>query len=679
MRTAHTNNISLHTFDVFDTCITRMHAHPRDVFYELGLKLAPGDANEKTRHRYAKRFQRARIRAERIANWRARPVKEHADIFEIYANFHWLMHTGLSAEVLVEAELALETASIFPIDATVSHINALRAQGIRVIFISDMYIPARLLGPILIEKGVMKEEDGLYVSCDIGTSKHTGKLFAHVLQVEKAASSQVIHTGDNYHADIRMAQEHGIQARHFTSAHLNWHELQIAKTEIPRPLGKSWLAAFSRRSQLAMLASQSEQSSHPLDGLIFSTIIPFLLSHVLWVLNDANKRGIRRLYFVARDGEVLYKIAKELNPHGIELCYLYGSRRAWLEASIMPDAMDWKKILITPGQSNSRHDIIARAGFEYDLQESLREQFKLSTAQWHESLDQDRADEFIAELLHDSRWSTALYAGSSVKRDVALAYFRQIGMLDGAPWALVDAGWSLNSQAALKRILDSSGRAVRVQGYYIGLARNHLPEATTGPAFAFASQPGSFISRRRVIAEHCFLPATHPSTKGYFQKNNCITPILGNEIRGEPELAYANRLHKASVISAQLVAKSADLSFALKRFTPDIFDATMNFIRNPNPKDANLMANFTTIADIRHENSFAEPLCRPLNMKDVLATILITISAKFNFNSAAFMWMEGSIALSKPHVRLPLKLMLIADDLLNKIKLKRKKLLRIWQ
>lgn len=251
----------LYSFDLFDTCITRMHAYPRDLFYDLGLRLAPTSASEAARKRFARRFQRARIRAEKVANWLVRRTgREHADIEGIYRHLRWLMRTGNSAAEMMQAELTLEEESLYPIDETVEKIRQLRAAGHRILFISDMYIPARWLGPLLARLGVMEPGDGLYVSCDIGASKHSGRLFAHVLKEEGITSTNLIHTGDNAHADIHMAQMHGIQAVHYTPAHLTEREAIIAGKHIPRAPAASWQAAFSRRCRISA-ANASQKST----------------------------------------------------------------------------------------------------------------------------------------------------------------------------------------------------------------------------------------------------------------------------------------------------------------------------------------------------------------------------------------------------------------------------------
>lgn len=666
MNTQEHHLVSVHSFDVFDTCITRTRAHPRDLFFDLGWNLAPHNLDEKARARFASKFQRARIRAEKIANWRARPMREHADIFAIYANFHQLLHTDFSTEELVLAEVRLETESIYPIEDTVEKINAIRKSGSKIVFLSDMYIPGRLLEPILRQLGIMQAGDTLYVSCDVGAGKHSGKLFEHVLESEKVNSSQVIHKGDNLHADVRMARIHGLRTEHFTSAWLNHVELGIAGKKSPRPPGKSWLAAFSRRVRLDSL-STATQTPQVLDEIIHGIITPFLLAYVLWVLEDAKRRGIRRLYFVARDGEIFYRIAQELAPESIDIRYLYGSRRAWLAPSITPESSEWRRLLVVSGSASRPQDIAARIGLDALSQEKLRGCLGISSHAWESPLTLDGATRFIDELLSDPKAAALVAESAAEKRHVALAYFEQEGLFDETPWALVDAGWSLNSQSALKRILASSARPCQApRGYYLGLAVDHLDTDQAGEAYAFTAPPGSLFSRRRVIVEHCFLPACHSSTKAYqSQGGGHISPVFSPEAREEAELAYARRLHNVATRAAKLAANQKVVRDCLKNYTPVIISTAANFIRHPSVGDACAMSKFGTTADLRQESGFVEPLCRSLTLRDVWVALAMTLSKQKTFKSPAYMWLEGSIALSPKIVQLPLKLMLWLDDLRN--------------
>jgi hypothetical protein len=353
----------------------------------------------------------------------------------------------------------------------------------------------------------------------------------------------------------------------------------------------------------------------------------------------------------------------------IELRYLYGSRRAWLAPSISLDSSEWQRVLVIPGQASSRHDITARMGLNGAAQEAIRELLSCNTTEWSTNLPFDQACRFLADLMSNDSTSELVISSVAQEREVVLSYFHQEGLFDNIPWALVDAGWSLNTQAALKRILDADGSAHHApRGYYLALARDHLNETQAGVAYTFVLKAGSIFSRRRVIIEHCFLPSTHATTRGYRMEGNKPLPVFGPELRGESELAYAARLHEAAVSAAQMVASEPGTAAALTEHVGEILSNVESLLRHPHETDARAMSTFGTVADMRHEKSFVEPLCRPLRLKDVWTVFSMALSKKKNFESPSFMWLEGSIALSSWYVRIPLEFVLLADSLRNGLK-----------
>lgn len=442
----------------------------------------------------------------------------------------------------------------------------------------------------------------------------------------------------------------------------------MAGRRLPRERAKSFLAALARRLRLSNPAGCE---GGPLDHVIHGIVVPLLLAYVSWVLEHAKQHGVRRLYFVARDAEVMLRIAQLLQGESdaIELRYLYGSRRAWLGPSISRHDTDWQRLLIIPGQTSSRHDITARMGLNEAARETLREMLSCSRAAWVANLPYDQARGFLSEIADSVSAMELILSSIEREREAALAYFRQEGLFDATPWALVDAGWSLNAQAALKRILAAAGGAHQMPcGYYLALARDHLDESQAGVAYPLVPRAGSIFSRRRVIIEHCFLPSTHATTQSYRLEGARAHPVFGRELRSTAELSYAAALQEAALSAARLASSDPRILVALNEHIGEILANAERLLRHPHAIEARAMSTFGTVADMRHEMPFVEPLCRPLRWNDVWAVFSMTLSKKKSFESPSFMWLEGSIALSPWHVRLPLKLALLADSLRNRLR-----------
>lgn len=662
------NEIKVHSFDVFDTCITRTYANPRDIFYVLGYRIFESLSKEGDRWKFAKKFYKARIIAEKIVNLRARWNRSpKTDISSIYEIFQYLCKTGMSTQDLVSAELALECECIYPIPHILSKIDSVRASGGKVAFISDMYIPGRLLAPILKHHGILKDGDALYVSCDHCASKYSGDLFAHVLSAEKIFPEEMLHTGDNFHADILMARKIGVNAEHFHAAHLSRHEKNIRGADHVLDVNASWLAAFSRRCRLN--ASDVEASHEESFGMIHAAVVPFLLAYVIWVIEHAKSNGIKKLFFVARDGEILYKIAKELciDEKEMELCYLHGSRRAWLAPSMLSGSLDWLKMLSMGVNKKSPADIVEQIDLDSDEREKLREILGFSSAQWNDALDYESSREFYAALASNNDASIVLNKSSEKKRHIMHRYLKQMGLFDGCAWAIVDAGWSLNSQAALKRVLNFYDPELPVKGYYIGLSKYHLSKEEAGQYFSLIPRAGSLISRRAVIVEHCCLPSLHASTIGYQLTEEVAQPALGEEIRGSEEISYAQQLHEASIAAARLVAKEKDIYQKFSTINSAAVAVFSNFIKNPDIRDTAYLSRFNVISEIRHAKGFLIPLCRSLGWRDIYSIILMNFLKKRKFSSPGYMWLEGSAVMSSACKKFIVKSMLRIDHFRNKV------------
>ena len=159
-------------FDVFDTLIKRDVARPTDLFALLGAD-----------------FAKARTQAE--AEARAAKSGE-VTLAEIYAR-------PCLAGYDPAAECAAEIACAVPNLPVLKAARALHAQGKRLYYISDMYLPKVQLDAMLAKCGY-DFFDGGFVSADYGVQKRSGKLFRLFLQKTQTQAKEVLFIGDNWRA-----------------------------------------------------------------------------------------------------------------------------------------------------------------------------------------------------------------------------------------------------------------------------------------------------------------------------------------------------------------------------------------------------------------------------------------------------------------------------------------------
>lgn len=179
------------TFDVFDTLLWRTTLFPHDVFLLLGKK--PGQS-----------IAAARRFAEKVASVICRKVlRREPALSDVYRLLPFSM----------QQELALEARVCVPNPFCLRLVNSLHRRKIPIAAISDMYLSSDQIARLL--DGAGYPQLPVYSSASEHATKFShGQLFTKVWQRHRIAPSDVLHVGDNIHADVAMAARLGAQACH---------------------------------------------------------------------------------------------------------------------------------------------------------------------------------------------------------------------------------------------------------------------------------------------------------------------------------------------------------------------------------------------------------------------------------------------------------------------------------
>ncbi len=194
------HHITLLSFDIFDTLITRPMKQPTDVFRYM-QRISP---------QVPKDFPQCRVRAELLA--RARTPSNECNMDEIYQELAKM--DGYPPELCrllcaMEKETELRICEIRPEGAAL--LKAAEDWDIRVILISDMYLSRKRIGRMLCKCGV-KQFNELYVSSEHRHNKANGDLFRYVKKCEELPFSTMLHIGDNPISDVLNPRNLGMHA-----------------------------------------------------------------------------------------------------------------------------------------------------------------------------------------------------------------------------------------------------------------------------------------------------------------------------------------------------------------------------------------------------------------------------------------------------------------------------------
>ncbi|MDR0646278.1 MAG: HAD hydrolase-like protein [Elusimicrobiota bacterium] len=292
------------SFDIFDTLLLRPYTNPEDLFTHL----------EKLERNCG--FAKRRVYAEDLAR-RFKPRGQDINLDEIYDNLSDADKTMKQKELDLEARVLQINPEIFEL------FNYAKEQKKEIFIISDMYLSKEFLETVLAARGVSGYKR-LYVSSRTRKLKATSELYRHILNKEKISPSQMLHIGDNPYSDYKQAASAGINAFLYISPiqkYLNNHKKQAK-------LLKNKKYSFNASVVLALAAlKQLEQNNKSpyFETLGYEIAGPAAYGFAKFIEKTAQKRKIKDILFIARDGYGIYKIFETFNKK-IRAQYIYAPR-----------------------------------------------------------------------------------------------------------------------------------------------------------------------------------------------------------------------------------------------------------------------------------------------------------------------------------------------------------------
>jgi hypothetical protein len=417
-----------------------------------------------------------------------------------------------------------------PVPGMLERVRHERAQVDLVLFVSDMYLSPEFVEDLLTRFGFFQEGDRLYLSGEARASKASGTLFRYIRQDLPAPPNPWKHIGDNERADLVSPRGEGINSELVTTTRLNRYELLARGQKDFVNLWRSRLAGAMRLARLAFPGAESQQQVIWECGS--AVVGPLWFAFVEWCLDEASRRGLKRLYFVARDGQIMHRIAQRIvaaRKLPIECCYLYGSRQAWHPASIdrFSDAdLEW---LLAPTRFLSVQQVFERVGLSLEDFAGQLKAAGFAEMIWNRNLSPEQRT-VLGGLLLTPDIASAVERAAAEKRKLVLRYLEQENVLDGTPFAIVDIGWHGNMQRSLAKLLFVSGRieASRLTGFYFGLRtiRKFSSDQVLVAYWPSGGTPPEDIRDENGVMFELFAAADHGSVVGYRSENGHMMPML---------------------------------------------------------------------------------------------------------------------------------------------------------
>lgn len=535
------------SFDIFDTLLTRRVANPYGIFALMQKALA-GETFQAIPAYIRENFYTLRIHAEELARHdaacRGREEIVLADIYEAMGLAAQL--NAEQKETLCRLECDTELANILPIRQNLTLLQNMLEQDRHVVLISDMYLPQETICAMLQKVSPDLCRLPLYLSSQLGVRKTTGNIYRKVKEAEAAEYSAWIHYGDNPYQDREIPESLGIECR-------------LVGREEPLPIERRVLSLYGDHagaqlmSGIARYTRICEGRQQPAGRMGSAVCGPILFSYVDWLLRDCVEQGVTRLYFIARDGYLLKKIAdiviaKRKLP--IQTKYIYGSRKAWRLCSLSEEHFNLVEILSWSYYAKA-HTVEQFAGLLELTAQELIPFLPYGAQRADASVNQVSGYRMAVRLEKDPAFRRFYLNRQSEKRALAAAYLQQEIDVSDEHFMFVDVSGGGLTQGCLAQLLRTFSR-FPVQTYFFKLDRVNLVLDCTYKVFF-----PSMLENNLVIEMLCHAP--HGQTCGYRREGDRIVPVLdGFEQEAFARHGFA-QLEQALCTYAELMAEAADV------------------------------------------------------------------------------------------------------------------------
>lgn len=502
--------MKLASFDIFDTVLIRKCGKPANIFYLLAKRLFPGND----------------ARAAAFIAWRKQAEKtacrkygcENVTFEQIYDSFDE-QGLGLNREETAAIEKETEFSNLIANPQLKEIIERKRDEGYCVCFISDMYLDSGFLREVLDARGLIRPQEEVFVSCEWNCRKPTGKLFGIVK--EKYRPEQWEHYGDNYHGDYLGARKHGVQAVRIDTGYTPAEEFVEKKYAGHRFYPElSIFTGFQRAARIT-------QGNTSFAEMAADFVAPVYIAYVLFTLRQAQKHGIKRLYFVNRDGYILLKIAEMFAGQysEIELRYIFISRKSIVLPSLVRTDPD---LLLETMQSGS---LIGQrvTGLLNHLDIDREDLRPMGITFPYDRITNAAEEEDFLNKLFGSGFTPLWEEKISRSKRIFKQYLDQEGVTDGVKSAMVDLGWYGSTRLMLNRILDHYV-SPRVSFFYVSVTSDPIP-ASWGEYFTYLP----YIEDVGIVClmEQYFSACPYGSTVSYAEQNDKIVPVLEDHVLTE--------------------------------------------------------------------------------------------------------------------------------------------------
>ena len=471
------------SLDIFDTTIIRLTDTPQDIFTIIDNKLDKIGISG---------FSDLRKNCAELAAIQYGKKTSLDYIYELM-NREWQLSTKKLNQIKqMEIDTEIENSII---NETVKDIILIaKKQEKEVIFISDMYLPAKILSSMLKRLGVTSQYK-VISSCEAGRTKRDGSLFAYAVNEFSITNKRILHFGDDLRSDVINA----------------WFTNDFSCVYMPRLKGDS-LTKMKYYGCSVFWDKEKRWS--------FQSIAPVVWCFCAWLEEKILKLNINKVFFLTREGAFFYELFNEFTNKNYSTDVLFASRRSIIGATA---DVNWERIY-DYFKNSDLYFLCEVFNLNIEKVEKIADAYNIDMSRRLDCYDAKIVAEMLAVLKKD------ILTASAIQKEYIKKYLAALGV-DKCN-ALVDIGWKGTSQACLQNLYKKLENKKKFIGLYLG---EFFDSKNDCEKYGYLCSSSDDTNKLDVLnAGFIFeniLSMSIGSTLKYENKDNDIYPVLENDIR----------------------------------------------------------------------------------------------------------------------------------------------------
>jgi predicted HAD superfamily hydrolase/glycosyltransferase involved in cell wall biosynthesis len=465
------DDISYITLDIWDT-VLRRKCHPDEIKYQSARFIfLEAFHSLKPIYRSLVGIYKARIKAENQSSM--------TDDFEYRfreAVPKWLkaiLNKNVSefkfeklCKLILEHESQAEKFSIYADEPMKKFLND--TLHIPKVYISDFYLDTDELNKLLISVGLEHYFVTGYSSCEHALNKRSGGLYKYVLTQLDEAPKNILHIGDNGHADVIKANEFGLKSYHYLNQNIekqrDWFGQAFNGLMQNDNKYHNVRLKMLTRNYLNLLPSNQDLSF----ANAGANLAPIAIGFVLSIIETAKIENIKEIFFLTREGQYLKELYDAIvleDPFLMEYPesrLLEVSRLATFSASLREVSIKEMMRLWNQYSIQTPQAFVATLKLDEDVFYPLFEGAGFSVDQ---PIIYPFKNESFLTLFHSEEFNSCLKTSVAADKQLLKDYLANFeSFKSGDTTMIVDIGWRGTIQDNICAVSKN-----RIHGAYLGL------------------------------------------------------------------------------------------------------------------------------------------------------------------------------------------------------------------